>query len=108
MRLECLAQPEGPYLTVASAKPEDDDAYPNGFYIRNNENALWLRGYRADDLREHPKDNEFFLSSPTRGEISIDFMSAVFIVLCASCNSLGRWIRFLHPARLTGVSYAIE
>ena len=46
-RLQFLDQPEGPYLTVASAKTKDDDAYPNGFYLRRFDGALWLRGYRA-------------------------------------------------------------
>lgn len=59
LRLEYLDQLEGPYLTIASIKPESDENYPNGFYIRNYENSLWLRGYRADDLCEHPKGNEF-------------------------------------------------
>lgn len=59
LRLQYLDQPEGPYLTIASAKPENDDNYPNGLYIRNLENVLWLRGYRADDECEWPSENEF-------------------------------------------------
>lgn len=59
LRLECLDQPEGPYFTIASAKPENDKSYPNGFYIRNLEGVLWLRGYRADDYCEWPSENEF-------------------------------------------------
>lgn len=59
LRLQYLDQPEGPYLTIASTKPEGDQEYPNGFYIRNHEKSLWLRGYRADDFCEHPKGNEF-------------------------------------------------
>ena len=59
LRLEYLDQPEGPYLTVASAKPEIDENYPNGFYIRNFNKILWLRGYRATDFCEWPMDNEF-------------------------------------------------
>jgi hypothetical protein len=59
LRLEYLDQPEGPCLTIASTKPESDPNYPNGFYIRNYEKSLWLRGYRADDFCEHPKGNEF-------------------------------------------------
>jgi hypothetical protein len=59
LRLSFLDQPEGPYLTVASAKPESHEDYPNGFYIRNHDKALWLRGYRADDFCEWPNDNEF-------------------------------------------------
>lgn len=59
LRLEYLDQPEGPYLTIASTKPENDENYPNGFYIRNFDGALWLRGYRADDDCEWPSENEF-------------------------------------------------
>jgi hypothetical protein len=59
LRLQYLNQPEGPYLTIASVKPENDDDYPNGFYIRNNENKLWLRGYRAEGDCEWPSENEF-------------------------------------------------
>jgi len=35
-------------LTIASVKPEINDNFPNGFYLRNFENVLWLRGYRSD------------------------------------------------------------
>ena len=59
LRLEYLDQTQGPYLTVASAKPENDENYPNGFYLRNFENSLWLRGYRASDDYEWPMDSEF-------------------------------------------------
>jgi hypothetical protein len=56
LRLEYLDQPAGPYLTVATEKRED---FPNGFYLRNNENALWLRGYKADGFDGWPHANEF-------------------------------------------------
>jgi hypothetical protein len=59
LRLEYLDQPIGPYLTIASDKPENDENFPNGFYVRNHDNSLWLRGYRADDVCEWPIDNEF-------------------------------------------------
>lgn len=59
LRLEYLDQPEGPYLTICSDKPESDEDFPNGFYIRNHEGSLWLRGYRADDFCEWPNNNEF-------------------------------------------------
>jgi hypothetical protein len=59
LRLEYLDQPDGPFLTVASANPEKDENYPNGFYLRNFENSLWLRGYKATDQCEWPNDNEF-------------------------------------------------
>lgn len=64
MRLEYLDQSEGPYLTIASTKPVDDDNYPNGFYIRNLENVLWLRGYRAEGDCEWPDENEFIFIRP--------------------------------------------
>ena len=57
LRLEFMDQPEGSFLTIASVKPAGD--YPNGFYIRNHDNALWLRGYRAEDVCEWPDGNEF-------------------------------------------------
>lgn len=59
LRLEYLDQPEGPYLTIASLPPENDETYPTGFYIRNFENTLWLRGYRVDGEPEWPSSNEF-------------------------------------------------
>ncbi len=59
LRLECLDQAEGPYLHIASAKPKQDEEYPNGFYLRNLEGVLWLRGYRASDDYEWPVDSEF-------------------------------------------------
>lgn len=33
LRLEYLDQPEGPYLTVASHKPSEDENFPNGFAL---------------------------------------------------------------------------
>ncbi len=59
LRLEYLNQPDGPYLTVASHKLNEDENFPNGFYLRNFENALWLRGYRADGFSDWPGSNEF-------------------------------------------------
>ncbi len=59
LRLEYLDQPDGPYLTVVSRKPEKDESFPNGFYLRNYKNALWLRGYRADGFAGWPEENEF-------------------------------------------------
>jgi hypothetical protein len=46
-RVQFLNQAAGPYLTVASAKTREDEAYPNGFYLRQLDGRLWLRGYRA-------------------------------------------------------------
>jgi hypothetical protein len=65
LRLQYLDQPAGPYLTIASKNPESDENYPNGFYLRNFENALWLRGYRADGFAGWPEKNEFiFINEP--------------------------------------------
>ncbi len=59
LRLEYLNQPDGPYLTIASHKPNEDENFPNGFYLRKFENSLWLRGYRADGFSGWPGNNEF-------------------------------------------------
>jgi hypothetical protein len=59
LRLQFLDQAEGPYLTIASEKPIDDDNYPNGFYVRKLDGILWLRGYRAEGDCEWPNENEF-------------------------------------------------
>ena len=64
LRLEYLDQRDGPYLTVASHKPHGDENFPNGFYLRNFENSLWLRGYQADGFSGWPESNEFiFMAS---------------------------------------------
>lgn len=59
LRLSYMDQPKGAYLTVASPRLTSDENYPTGFYIRNIENTLWLRGYRAVGECDHPTDNEF-------------------------------------------------
>lgn len=59
LRLEYLDQPEGAYLTIVSPQPENDENYPTGFYIRNFENSLWLRGYHVVGDPEWPLNNEF-------------------------------------------------
>lgn len=59
LRLQYLDQIEGPYLTIASKKLKMNEDYPNGFYIRNYDKALWLRGYVADGFADWPAPNEF-------------------------------------------------
>ena len=59
LRLEYLDQPAGAYLHITSKKPEADENYPNGFYIRNLDQKLWLRGYRASEDYAWSIDNEF-------------------------------------------------
>lgn len=59
LRLQYMDQPEGPYLTIASVQPENGDDYPNGFYIRNFDSSLWLRGYLASGACEWPMENSF-------------------------------------------------
>lgn len=59
LRLEYLDQPEGPYLKIASARVGTNDDYPRGLYLRNFDNALWLRGYCASDDWEYGLDIDF-------------------------------------------------
>lgn len=59
LRLQYLNQLEGSYLTIVSPRPENDEAYPTGFYVRNFNSSLWLRGYRVDGEPEWPAENEF-------------------------------------------------
>jgi hypothetical protein len=59
LRLAYLDQPEGPYLTIASLQPENDENYPTGFYIRNYNQSLWLRGYHVAGAPDWPVNNEF-------------------------------------------------
>ena len=66
LRLDYLNQVEGPYLTIASKKLERGEAYPNGFYLRNIDNTLCLRGYKADGFDNWPGTNEFVF---VRGEV---------------------------------------
>jgi len=67
LRLGYLDQAEGPYLTIASLepepKPEIDENFPTGFYLRNFDNSLWLRGYGADGEPEWPIENEFIFQA---------------------------------------------
>ncbi|WP_172194251.1 helicase [Saccharibacillus qingshengii] len=60
LRLQYTDQPEGsaersvqheaPHasITVASEPLSECDDFPKGFYLRNIDGVLWLRGYRAD------------------------------------------------------------
>jgi hypothetical protein len=59
LRLAYLDQPAGPYFTIASAMPEVSEDFPNGFYLRNFEGSLWLRGYRASADWEFSPESEF-------------------------------------------------
>ncbi|MGF6355471.1 putative damage-inducible protein DinB [Paenibacillus sp. 4624] len=48
-------------LTIASEPLHEDDHFPKGFYLRNIEDELWLRGYIADDLHVwNPHDRIIF------------------------------------------------
>lgn len=59
LRLEYSHQPEGPYLTVASPPLDANEDHPTGFYLRNFDSKLWLRGYQLIGEAEGPADNEF-------------------------------------------------
>lgn len=48
-------------ITIASEPISRDDEFPKGFYLRNTEGKLWLRGYVADDLHVwNPNDHFIF------------------------------------------------
>ncbi|MER2008033.1 MAG: helicase [Psychrobacillus sp.] len=71
LRLELLDQPEGNTkiqvpqqapsgsITVASEIVSEDDNFPKGFYLRNIDGVLWLRGYIADDLHVWNSEDHF-------------------------------------------------
>jgi hypothetical protein len=44
-----------------AAKAEN---FPTGFYLRNHEGSLWLRGYRSIGESEWPVENEFVFLKP--------------------------------------------
>jgi len=69
LRLEYLDQPEGPYLTIASKKPISEEKYPCGFYLRNLDGKLWLRGYFASDDYLWPIVSEFIFISGEQHEL---------------------------------------
>lgn len=46
-------------ITIASQPIDNDDNFPKGFYIRNIDGELWLRGYICDDLHVFGPDNHF-------------------------------------------------
>lgn len=60
LRLEFMDQAKGPYLKIASERLERSDEFPKGLYLRNVDNSLWLRGYRADGFEGWP-DNYAFI-----------------------------------------------
>ncbi|TSB47569.1 helicase [Alkalicoccobacillus porphyridii] len=72
LRLQYLDQPEGflgkpirqnqaPFgsITISSEILSENDDFPKGFYIRKIDGALWLRGYRADQLHVWQADDQF-------------------------------------------------
>lgn len=51
-------------ITIASKIISEDDEFPKGFYVRNIDGMLWLRGYIADDLHIwNPHDRLIFCGS---------------------------------------------
>lgn len=72
LRLEYLDQPEGNLekqsrqhqaptgsITIASEIVSKDDEFPKGFYLRNINGVLWLRGYIADDQHVWSPNDRF-------------------------------------------------
>ncbi len=67
LRLHYLDQPEGPYLTVASLELQPDTTFPNGFYLRQLKDGLWLRGYESGPENIYAVDfTDFVFSYPER------------------------------------------
>lgn len=74
LRLKYLDQPEGysgdpikrheapsGSITIASEPLTENDDFPKGFYLRQINGELWLRGYRADQLHVwNPGDHFIF------------------------------------------------
>lgn len=59
LRLQCTEQPEGAHLCVSAQPLNSDVAFPKGFYLRNVNDTLWLRGYRASDDFVFPPNYSF-------------------------------------------------
>jgi len=56
LRLAWREQPVSPRVVVASARARPDEAVPRGFYLRDDADGCWLRGYVAsDDWVEGPE-----------------------------------------------------
>lgn len=55
------AEPGSPpdAITVATAPLDDSDDVPKGFYLRNIDGTLWLRGYWSDALHTFNPDDVF-------------------------------------------------
>ncbi|MCU0676319.1 MAG: hypothetical protein MUE69_26450 [Myxococcota bacterium] len=49
LRLAWPDQPLGARVTVPSLRPMPDETAPRGFYLRRDEDGIWLRGYVASD-----------------------------------------------------------
>jgi hypothetical protein len=62
LRLQYLDLPLGKMITIASKKINDDENFPNGFYIINREDGLWLRGYRASSDYEWDLNSSFIFT----------------------------------------------
>lgn len=46
-------------VTIASEILSEDDHFPKGFYLRNIDGVLWLRGYVTDDLHVWNLEDRF-------------------------------------------------
>jgi hypothetical protein len=81
LRLEYLNQPEGysgkpshqhqapsGSITIASEIISEDDGFPKGFYLRQINGVLWIRGYIADHLHVWNPDNHFIFCQTKKHE----------------------------------------
>lgn len=80
LRLQYLDQPGGRpsqqyqapkgSITVASEILNSDENFPKGFYLRNIEGELWLRGYTADEGHVWAPENHFVFMKSAKVSLS--------------------------------------
>lgn len=61
LRWAWLDRPVSPRITVASLRAQADAALPRGFYLRDDADGCWLRGYVASDDWQFPPDERLAL-----------------------------------------------
>jgi hypothetical protein len=66
LRLALTDQPAGARLTVVSRRVVDDETFPRGFYLRRDDQGLWLRAFVASD--DWSFDGSELLALAVRGD----------------------------------------
>ncbi|AYO09292.1 hypothetical protein D0784_07635 [Vibrio campbellii] len=68
--LQGILLTKGEYVTLASLPLAKEETYPRGLYLREQDDGLWLRGYRCDDDFIFPPSMKFVfidLKAPQEG-----------------------------------------